>query len=61
VVSLEGGIVTPEVLISFHFESPDRYGKQWPRDHNLIGGGAGSKTLVIETPALAHQTDDRSP
>jgi len=56
VVSLEGGIVTPGGIdVHIHFESP---GQVWEAMSNgittMIGGGAGSKTLVIETPGPWH-------
>jgi len=56
VVSLEGGIVTAGGLdVHIHFESP---GQAWEALVNgvttMIGGGAGSKTLVIETPGPWH-------
>ncbi len=56
VVSLEGGIVTAGGLdVHIHFESPDQV---WEAMANgittMIGGGAGSKTLVIETPGPWH-------
>ncbi len=56
VVSLEGGIITAGGLdVHIHFESPDQV---WEAMANglttMIGGGAGSKTLVIETPGPWH-------
>lgn len=56
VVSVEGNIVTAGGLdIHIHFESPDQ---AWEALANgittMIGGGAGSKTLVIETPGPWH-------
>lgn len=56
VVSLEGSIVTAGGLdIHIHFESPDQI---WEALANgittMIGGGTGSKTLVIETPGPWH-------
>ncbi len=57
VVSLEGGMIaTPGGIdVHIHFESPDQ---AWEALSNgittMLGGGAGSKTLVIETPGPWH-------